>query len=214
MIDTPQRALNIALRTRQFGLLADYPDAAVESRGERIERTMEPYRPAGLCDLDEQLIERAGELDRLCGYAVRTLRDKAQTSLLDLLASLGADRIVAMYYALPEPRRRAVVKRDAAWAFHVMRAPERMDTAFERVEQFADARPFAGPRSHARMTAFRREARRYAAGLPHELMPDQVEAVEQGTEAGAALLIAGEAMRRAGLDEASQRGVIHELLSQ
>jgi hypothetical protein len=212
-LDDPQRPLNIALRSRQFGLLADYPDAAVESRGERIDRTSPPYRPAGMSELDAALIERACELDRVCGAAVRLLREKSPPPLLDVFGSLTADRIVAMYLALPDDRRRAVVKRDPVWSYHATRAPEHMDEAIARVEGFASKPPVASPRSHAELTAWRRERRRYAAGLPHDLSRDQVELAKSASEDGAALLVAGAAMRRAGLDATTQRRVMDELVA-
>jgi hypothetical protein len=74
--------------------------------------------------LDATLVHQAGELDILCGYAVALLsRPAGRTAeLLDLLGMLDPDHLLAVYFALPEDRRHAVM-RDFVCAYHVHRAP-------------------------------------------------------------------------------------------
>lgn len=74
-------------------------------------------------ELDRSLILHAGELDRLCAHAVCILARRAHAPVLDVLGALNPERLIAVYYALPQ-HRRAVVRRDPAWAYHIEHAPQ------------------------------------------------------------------------------------------
>jgi hypothetical protein len=74
--------------------------------------------------------------------AVALLRRPGRTSeLLDLLGTLDADRLLAIYYALPQGRR-SVVERDYAWAYHVWHAPhDEIKAALGDLEGFVVTTP-------------------------------------------------------------------------
>lgn len=180
-----RRAFAIATAARLYRLLADRPEFIREDRGERIDLTCPDALPMPLSVFDAVLVERAGELDRLCGYAVRMLRRGRSAAVLDLLGTLDADRLLAIYYALPADRRRRVLD-DGVWSYYVGREPDDMDDALAEVAELAedatDAEPLPGG-----MVRFRREARRYRAGLAHDLTPDEVALCDEAREDSRAL---------------------------
>ncbi len=193
------RALNIALLARLYRLLADRPEFLCRERVDRIDRTGADALPLPMTVLDTTSVERAGELDRMCGYAVRVLRAGASKSLLDVLGMLEPDRIVAMYYALPAERRRSVL-RDGAWVYQVAHAPEGIEDAEREVAELADE-PIVPPGEIAgEVERWQREQRRRRAGLDHDLTRQEVELAERAREDAAMLLLAGAAAVRAGLN--------------
>ncbi len=136
--------------------------------------------------LDSTLIEQADELDRLCGYAVRMLGRHRNAAVLDLLGMLDGDRIVALYYALPPARRHATLG-DSTWAYYVGRAPEDTDDALAAVADLAERTSTPWP---AEAERFDHQARRYRAGLSHDLSSREIETVERARETSRALLSA------------------------
>jgi len=184
------RAFRIAFKARLYRLLSQRPEYLSTDRAEVIERLLDAPVPLG--DLDRTLLLHAGELDRLCGYAVRTLAQRAHTPALHVLAVLDPDRLAAMYYALPEDRREWV-RRDEAWAYHVDRVPEDAEQAVAEVAEWAqDSQRTLADRARltgvaprqARGTALRHErlALRRDAGLPVLLSEDEREVIAQADE--------------------------------
>jgi hypothetical protein len=117
--------------------------------------------------LDRWLITQATELDEMCGYAVAKLRKMAAAPLLDVLGVLDPERIVAMYYVLPE-RRRSAVLRDGFWAYHVGRAD--LDAVAEALADWDEMPDLLVPddmphEAQAEIQHFTREAQRCRAGL-------------------------------------------------
>ena len=115
------RGTNIAFKARLYMLLGKYPEYLIADPAERIDRALDA--PIALGSLDLTLLAGATEIDRVCAHTVMVLRGEACKPLLDALGVMDPDRIVAMYYALPDYRRESV-KNDVAWAFHVGNAPE------------------------------------------------------------------------------------------
>jgi hypothetical protein len=119
-----ERAFKIATLAHGYALLARRPELWTNNVGERITRATSDEGPGRLSAFDAILVAQSGSIDRLCAYAVVVLSRKGgrTSELLDVLGMLDADRVLAIYYALPDDRR-AVVARDNAWAFHISRAP-------------------------------------------------------------------------------------------
>lgn len=115
------RATRIAMLARLYLLLGKHPEYLTANTGERIDRALDA--PIPLNAVDKTLLMAATEIDRVCGYTVMLLRGQTSKPLLDALGVMDPDRIVAMYYALPD-RRREIVKRDPAWAYHIEHEPE------------------------------------------------------------------------------------------
>jgi hypothetical protein len=128
------RSYRIAFKARLYRLLSERPEYLTASRADVIERMLDAQVAIG--EFDRTLILHASEADRLCGHAVYGLSRRAPLGVLDVLSILDPDRLVAMYYALPLSRR-ASVRRDAAWAYHVERAPEDIQTVVTEVAGWA-----------------------------------------------------------------------------
>jgi hypothetical protein len=141
---------------------------------ETVDRLLGRYVAVG--SLDRSLILASGDIDRLCARAVIRLNKRASFVLLDLLAELDPIRLLAIYYALAERRRRAVL-RDPAWAYAVRHAPEGIEEAIAEVDALAaEADPVtadlakregqaAGVVELAAARGFRRRLLRIEAGL-------------------------------------------------
>jgi hypothetical protein len=158
--------------------------------GRRIDAAWTASAPGSLPVLDRVLMAQTTELDQMCGYAVAKLRHRASGHVLDVLGVLDPERIVAMYLALPA-RRRDVVRRDGAWAYHVGRAD--LDAVAQALDDWDEMPALLVPEdmSHeaqAEIQHFTREAQRYRAGLSHELTPEQVEMVNRSTRKSRAIL--------------------------
>jgi hypothetical protein len=84
----------------------------------------------------------SSELDRLCGYAVALLNRAGERcgQLLDLLGVLDPDRICGIYFAV-DRKRRAQLRRDPVWSFHVQQIEAEMPTALERLERLVTEKP-------------------------------------------------------------------------
>ena len=144
-----QREYRIALLARRFALLADRVEFARPDPAERVEATLRARRPIPLSLLDQAQIVGAGELDRLCGAAVRRLRSTGAgaPALLDVLGHLDADRLCGVYYATPEGRR-GRLRQDGAWAYHVAQVEATMADALTEIEAIArEGEGFAKRRS-------------------------------------------------------------------
>jgi hypothetical protein len=120
-------------------------------------------------EFDRTLILHAGELDRLCAYAVRSLTRHAPRAVLDVLGVLDPDRIVAMFYALPDGRR-GRMQRDPVWGYHINQAPEDVPEAISEVERIAQFNQEASD-TLARLCAVApREAREQTESLERVLL--------------------------------------------
>jgi hypothetical protein len=129
------RATQIALRARMYRLLAERPEYMISDREEVARRLL--MAPVTLSDLDRTLIVAAGdELDRVCAHAVRKLSLRVDRGTLDTLSLLDADRLTAIYYALP-PQRRAAVRSDVSWAYAVDHAPPDLEGVLALVDGMA-----------------------------------------------------------------------------
>jgi hypothetical protein len=117
------RTTRIAMLARLYVLLGRHPEFMTTNTGELHDRVVDS--PVPLNCVDKTLIMGATEVDRLCAHTVMVLRGQMSKPLLDAIGVMDPDRIVAMYFALPN-RRRAQVKQDAAWAYHVEHAPPEM----------------------------------------------------------------------------------------
>jgi hypothetical protein len=129
------RAFSIAFLARRFVLLADRPELCVNDRAERIERLLNLCIP--LSEIDRTACVHASELDHVCVQALRILRKRSSKSLLDGLGIMDADRVCALYYALPERRRKPML-RDPVWAYDVSNAPPGMEQAINDLRVLAD----------------------------------------------------------------------------
>lgn len=54
---------------------------------------------------------------------------------LDVLGALDPDRVVGLFYALPEARRSPVLRKSASWSHHVRGVESAMPGALAMVEQ-------------------------------------------------------------------------------
>jgi hypothetical protein len=119
---TPRDA-RIVVRSRLYRLLADrreYMRRDLTGRAEAVSRLQAPH----LSLVDAEAIEDMTEIDRLCGAAVRALRQRYSASVADLLEWLDPDRLAAVALALPEDRRRAILRQRPEWG----RALQAVDT--------------------------------------------------------------------------------------
>jgi len=170
------------MKARLYRLLADRPEFMNEDHEVRLKLAWTADAPGSLALVDRVLVVAADEIDRLCGYVLRHLRHRAEEAVLDVVGALTAERLVAIYIALPR-RRRSAVKRDPVWAYHVARTDH---AAIEAAEQFWDELPdVAIPEDMSWQDqdayfCFIREADRYRAGLSHELTSKQVDMVARG----------------------------------
>ena len=176
MSATPRDA-RIALWARLYRLLAEraeyrHPDAA-----ERYDRTDRAAVPS-LGRVDAELIARSGELDRLCGAAVRSLRERWNAELADVLAALDPERLAAVALALPEDRRRAPALAralrdvDMEAVAEVDSLADDIDALHRRIDR--DVSNALGPEVAYDAERFAAGARRLAVGLPHELTLDDL----------------------------------------
>jgi hypothetical protein len=112
----------------------------------------------------------ASEADRICAAAVKMLREPGgrRTELLDLLGTLSPDNLLGVYFALPADRR-AVLKEDPVWAYHVHRAPHDIGEAEFVVEGIAaDSEPL--PESDdPGLQEFKQKLLKRHLGLPVEM---------------------------------------------
>lgn len=129
------RATSIAFLARRYRLLSERPEYLTDDRAEVIERLLAAQ--VTVSELDRTLILHASALDLFCAYAVRSLMSRAPVAVLDILGALGGDRVVAMFYALPE-RRRAVVRRDPVWGYYIAHAPKDLSDTIAEVEACAE----------------------------------------------------------------------------
>jgi hypothetical protein len=133
-------ALNAALFARWFGLLADRVELLRPDPAERVEVLLRDGGLDGAHPFDARFIADAGELDLMCGYAVRVMRAGGQLGpLLDVLGMLSAARVVGMYYALPDDRRVHVRRADPVWLMRLTSLEDDMAEALATVRALADA---------------------------------------------------------------------------
>jgi hypothetical protein len=117
------RAQRIACFAHAYRLLARRPELWTHDRRARLAHAAGEHATCPYSLLDTVLVTQAGELDILCAYAVTLIRTSGRRrEMLDLLGILDPDRIVAIYYALPNERR-STVRGDPVWAYQLQRAP-------------------------------------------------------------------------------------------
>jgi hypothetical protein len=172
----PDRALlEVALYERLYRLLARRPELLTNEKADRADIAWTESPPGSMALIDRLMVEQVTELDRLCGYAVARLRTSAPASVLDLLGILTRERVLAMYYALPRERRRALL-RDPVWGYHVQQVdPAEIASAFDFWADMPDGLLPDDMSHDAKRRYFRfvREAQRYRAGLPNDLSDDE-----------------------------------------
>jgi hypothetical protein len=185
-----ERSYRIAFMARRCRLLNERPEYLTANRAELIERMLAAQVAVG--EFDRGLLLHTSELDRLCGHAVRSLGRSAPGAVLDVLGALHPDRLVAMYYALPDGRR-ASVRRDPAWAYQIEHAPPGTAEAVAEVERLAEdtqqvtarlARLAGNAPSDERQDAERweRAMLRHDVGLPVLLTDPEREIIAQADE--------------------------------
>jgi hypothetical protein len=190
------RGTRIAMLARLYMLLGKHPEYLTANTGERIDRALEASIP--LNGVDKTLLMAATEIDRVCGHTVMLLRGQASKPLLDALGVMDPDRIVAMYYALPD-RRREIVRRDPAWAYHIDHAPEGLAEVMSDTQDWirecdrfeADAARLDATVPAAVSNRLKRAERvmlRHQAGLPVMVSRREREEIEQSERAGQKLL--------------------------
>lgn len=130
------RELNIAVLAHRFRLLARHPAFRRDSREERVEALIADMSLRSMFDL-LQVVE-ADATDRMCGYAVSVLAEKSNEMTLDVLGALDPDRVVGLFYALPESRRSAVLRTSASWSHHVNAVRHTMPDALDFIEESSD----------------------------------------------------------------------------
>jgi hypothetical protein len=157
------QAQTIAFLARRYRLLSERPEYLTGTHGQRIELLLK----SGLGELDRTLILYTSAIDRLCGHLVTLLRTESDTpsALLDAFGVMDPDRIVAVYYALPDGRREEV-RSDPVWAYHILNAPPGVGQAIEEIAQLAEETQQAVVRLAA-LTASAPKADRLAT-LRHE----------------------------------------------
>jgi hypothetical protein len=191
-----ERGFRIAVYARLYMLLGKYPEYLTAKTGERIDRALDA--PIALNGFDLTLLMAATEIDRVCAHTVMVLRDERSKGLLNALGVMDPDRIVAMYYALPNGRRE-VVRQDPAWAYHIDHAPEGMPERIDDVAGWCDDWDrTAAHRSRLaanvpvalleRINRAERVMLRHQAGLPTGATPAEVEMIEQSERVGAKLM--------------------------
>jgi hypothetical protein len=186
-VEPMDASYRIALWVRLYRLLSERPEYLIADAGERIERLIDAR--LAMSEYDRQLVMGAGELDRLCGHAVRKLGKHAPGAVLDVLGVLDPDRLLAMYHALPNGRR-ASVRRDPAWSYHIDHAPTGLEAAIaevvalatesqDSVEDRKRAAAMAPPDVRKRTERHERVAMRLSVGLPILLTPREQEIWDQ-----------------------------------
>jgi hypothetical protein len=164
-----RRDARIGRLARLYRLLADRDEYMSRDLEQRLAATS-ARRVPHMSGVDAESIENVGEIDRVCGAAVRRLRKRADAGVVDVLGWVDPDRLAAVALALPEGRRRAVLGRDYAWtrAFgginhDAIREVETLIADFDAVgERLDDAlRQLGGDPE-----AFADDARRAMLGLP------------------------------------------------
>jgi hypothetical protein len=191
-----ERGTRISLLARLYMLLGKHPEYLTANTGERIDRALEAPMP--LNAVDKTLLMAATEIDRVCGHTVMVLRGQTSKPLLDALGVMDPDRIVAMYYALPD-RRREIVRRDPAWAYHIEHAPEGLAEVMAETQDWikeCDRFEADAARLDARVPAalskrLKRAERvmlRHQAGLPVMVSRREQEEIEASERVGKKLL--------------------------
>ena len=131
---SPARLFTITTHARRFELLARRPEFRSPDRLARIDYALSPDAVEPLHLLDVALVVGASDVDRMCGYAVAQMRTRRVAGdVLDVLGMLDADRIVGMYYALPDDKRAAVRRSDGVWSHHVSAVERYMPDAIASV---------------------------------------------------------------------------------
>jgi hypothetical protein len=139
---TTPAARRIVTQARLYGMLARRVEFANHDTISRANRALasEPTGPLHL--IDAVAVIRAGELDQLCGYAVRLLSSKGKrtTEVADVLGMLDPERIAAIWWALPKNRRPAL-QRDPACGYHIHKYRRDLPAAQRELEDLIEDTP-------------------------------------------------------------------------
>jgi hypothetical protein len=134
-LESEQAARRVVQQARLFRLLARRLELSQPDRADRVARALPTDAPGPLPLLDAAAVASAGELDQLCGHAVRMLAKGGQVAgVLDLLGNLSPERVAAIWWALP-PHRRRVIYRDDACGYHVAQYRDYLPAAEIELEQ-------------------------------------------------------------------------------
>lgn len=154
-------ALSAALLARRFTLLAECVELLRRDPCERV-HVMVRDAGHGANELDVELVRCATELDLVCGYALRRLRDpQEQAAVLDVLGVMPPDYLVGVLYALPDARREEVRRLDGVWNYHALQLDAEMPAALAEVDRIREA---CDGSAHAELVA--------------ELSPDELRELE------------------------------------
>jgi hypothetical protein len=190
------RSARIAMLARLYVLLSEHPEYMTDDVGARIDRSLSAPVPLGFAD--QTLLMAATEIDRFCGYTVAMLRSQSSKLLIDALGVLDPDRILAIYYALPDRRRKSVLS-DAAWNYHVQNQPPELPGVLEAISSLIEEEarmaadrarldasvPDAVVRSYKRVD---RTMLRHQAGLSVMVTDDEQRAIDDSEARGRLLL--------------------------
>jgi hypothetical protein len=186
------RTTRIAMLARLYLLLGLHPEFMTTKTGELRSRVMDA--PIPLNCVDRTLVMGATEIDRMCAGTVMVLREQMSKPILSALGFLDPDRIVAMYYALPN-RRRKQVKDDPVWGYHVGHAPPELAEVLrdgcgwlDEHDRYTADRTRIGPLPELVVERLERTKRavlaQRTAGLALEMCEGDWEFVEQAEQIG------------------------------
>jgi hypothetical protein len=155
-------ALSAALLARRFTLLAEQVELMRHDPCERVEVLLRDGG-RGTNDLDVGLVRSARELDLVCAYALRRLREpREQAAVLDVLGIVPTEYLLGILYALPDARRAEVRQLDGVWSYHAQQHEAEMPAALDEVERI---RQLCAGGERARIAA--------------ELSPEELSGLEQ-----------------------------------
>lgn len=203
------RAAEIAVQARRFRVLSEH-DLAEATPSQRIEYAMNAAWPV----VDTILVVSADEADLLCAKAVARLREDSwcepdgsgtADAVLELLSAMPVDRLLAVYYALPQPdsdshggEAREALAHHPNLDQHLVEGPpsDEIDPLIELLReywQFGEGNMVTHPdrldfgedddEAEREFAAFRHDCLRRMLGLPHNLTPEQEAIADAGAAA-------------------------------
>jgi hypothetical protein len=137
------RAWTIAANARRYALIARRPEFQSPDREVRVAHALAEEPPGPLHLFDAAMVIGASELDRFCGYAVAVLSlgGAGMARLLDALGVLDDERVVAIYFALPDEARDKVVRMNGVFAVTAARVESAFREAETQLEDMVSATP-------------------------------------------------------------------------
>ncbi len=189
-----ERAADIAIQSRRFRVLSQHPEIRYAKPADRAKYVSSN---AAWNYLDVILVGSATESDVICAEAIVQISDSLEAermggddsddvfARLDLLSLLSPDRLIAIYYALPEGDR-AVCSSHYVWASHLNEAPDEVGLYLEEIASLGiRQRDFGIPLDIDEDIAedyaeFTRENLRREMGLPHTMGPKHTAIADLG----------------------------------